>query len=159
VIDHIVPVSNRLVIAIILYTFRNGLNLFDYSSPPKEPYSKINVEVLALSHNINEFYYRLFLLLLKYLQDAGYVVLTPSGRTINSNELSNFDVVPNLKYYNRLVKVEKESHSSVDLNSEDPYVLSSIILKLWPQMRPSVVLMMDCGLRFVTKKGCCVNKV
>jgi hypothetical protein len=153
ILPEIIPNSNKLMIAIILHVFRNNLNLWNYKSVATLENANIelppvvNVLNLAESYQINPFYHRLFLLLLSYLNETGYVVLRPVDGNEELTTLDLAEVSPTTKYF-RIVETNKSNDLSINsYDEEDAYSLVADNLMKWPQTRQSMVLMMDVGMR------------
>jgi NADPH:quinone reductase-like Zn-dependent oxidoreductase/malonyl CoA-acyl carrier protein transacylase/SAM-dependent methyltransferase len=150
ILKNVVPLHDKLMVAIILYSFRHGFNLWNYSANSQSfdsfsgknvIHEKQNVLKMAASLNINEFYHRLFLLLLFYLCEAGYVQLTPSPSSNDIDIIDHTEVQPTKKYFCFI------DYSKLDeCSDENPFHLSSLLLSKYPQTRPSVTLMMNAGM-------------
>jgi hypothetical protein len=182
ILEDVVPYNNKLMIAIILHVFRNGLNIWNYKSEIQisdrisSSFPKQTVLQLAESLNINPFYHRLFLVLLGYLNETGYVALSPVNEGLNITTVETAYITPQDKYFRKVKKNSKKVSSGgvITINTltfneenaealepsdgarisntllfdeEDPEALASLILTRWPQARQSVVLMMDVGMR------------
>jgi NADPH:quinone reductase-like Zn-dependent oxidoreductase/SAM-dependent methyltransferase/short-subunit dehydrogenase involved in D-alanine esterification of teichoic acids len=146
VLKNVVPYSNKLVIAIILYVFRVKFNFWNYSSSASHTSEKQSLFSFAKENNIGELYFRLLLLLFKYLSESGHVKLTPSESFKDIDVIEHVNVIPTIKYFNK-VNYENDISNDVDIIEENPFSISSYILSKWPQSRPSIVLMMEVGMR------------
>ncbi|KAH7820135.1 putative polyketide synthase module [Monocercomonoides exilis] len=148
--DVIIPLNNMLTNAIVLEVFRTKLNLWKQEAElirsKKIDVSAIKavpVKQLAESVNILPFYHRLFLLLCRYLSEAGYLALSliPEAQQKAKSEptffIENYVAAPLAPFFHD--ETQPLPHN------EDCEALTAEILSRFPQMRPSTMLMMDVG--------------
>ncbi|KAH7821909.1 putative polyketide synthase PksE [Monocercomonoides exilis] len=150
--DVVVPMNNTLTVAIILEVFRSKLNLWKEEAElirskkiDVSAIKAIPVKQLAESVNILPFYHRLFLLLSRYLSEAGYLTLslTPEAQQKANTEptffIENYVIAPLAPFFH--------DETQTLPHNEDCNALAAEILTKYPQMRPSTTLMMDVGRR------------